>query len=122
MKISFNQWARRTFLKGTAGRRLSFECRQHFSMSNQNPHWIMRGLTLLLILVATMKIAVGQAGDDPTEMGMKRVARQFTGVYQSPEAESLGESKSHLVYHKSQIVHFAQPGLVLNLLLTISNL
>jgi len=60
--------------------------------------------------------------DDPTEMGMERVARQFIEAYQSPKAESLGESKSHLVYHKSQIVHFDQPGLVLNLLLTISNL
>ncbi len=48
----------------------------------------MKRMTMLLTAAATMTIAAGQAGNDPTGMGVERVARLFTEVYQSPKAES----------------------------------
>jgi len=59
---------------------------------------------MLLAMAAAMTIAVGQIVNDPAGMGIERVARLFTEVYQSPKAESnyatrwvqidLGESKN----------------------------
>jgi DUF1680 family protein len=63
----------------------------------------MKIFTLLLIMAATITSAIAQKELDRTEMGIERVARLFTEVYQSPKADSdmetrwvqidLGESK-----------------------------
>ncbi|MBE0655692.1 MAG: glycoside hydrolase family 127 protein [Bacteroidales bacterium] len=63
----------------------------------------MKRISLLLLLAATITSAIAQIENSPTGMGLERVARLFTEVYQSPKAESndetlwiqidLGESK-----------------------------
>jgi len=64
----------------------------------------MRNAILLLVMTGLFGHAMAQNENDPTGMGMERVARLFTEVYKSPKAESdqatrwvqidLGESKN----------------------------
>ncbi len=48
----------------------------------------MKNAILLLVMTGLFGHAMAQNEDDPTGMGMERVARLFTEVYKSPKAES----------------------------------